>query len=183
MNSLMTAPTPTLPSGADEPSSEMTASSLSDLEREVIEIFVGLVRVLGIPKSVAEIYGLLFLSSEPLVLDTVVERLHISKGSASQGLRLLRSLGAVRLVYQPADRRDHYIAETEIKKLVSGFFREQVQPHLENGNLRLDRLQQMCDDRPANDPQNDFYRKRVGKLSQWHARGKELIPLMEGMLE
>ena len=41
-------------------------SSLSDLEVESIEMFINFLRLLGWPKSVGEIYGLLFVSAGPL---------------------------------------------------------------------------------------------------------------------
>jgi hypothetical protein len=53
------------------------------------------VQIFGVPKSVGQIYGLLYASPEPLSFSDIVVRLGISKGSASQGLRLLRSLGAI----------------------------------------------------------------------------------------
>jgi hypothetical protein len=28
-----------------------------------------------------------------------------------------------------------------------------------------------------------FYRARVGKLSQWHARGQAVLPLLTGLLD
>ena len=68
---------------------------LDPLERQVVDVFVDGVRVLGLPRSIGEIYGLLFISRTPLSLDDLVARLKISKGSASQGLRMLRNLGAV----------------------------------------------------------------------------------------
>ena len=54
-------------------------------------------QIFGVPKSVGQIYGLLYASPLPLGFSDIVERLEISKGSASQGLQLLRSLGAVKL--------------------------------------------------------------------------------------
>lgn len=59
--------------------------------------FSGVVQVFGVPKSVGQIYGLLYGTPEPLSFSDIVERLEISKGSASQGLQLLRSLGAVKV--------------------------------------------------------------------------------------
>jgi hypothetical protein len=55
------------------------------------------VHVFGVPKSVGQIYGLLYASPEPLSFSDIVERLEISKGSASQGLQFLRSLGAIKI--------------------------------------------------------------------------------------
>jgi len=54
-------------------------------------------RLFGLPPSVGRIYGLLYGSPKPLSFTDIVEQLEISKGSASQGLQFLRSLGAVRL--------------------------------------------------------------------------------------
>ncbi|MFN6016277.1 MAG: GbsR/MarR family transcriptional regulator, partial [Verrucomicrobiota bacterium] len=73
-----------------------TRQEIDSIEREVLAVFVDGVRVLGLPPSIGEIYGLLFISQAPLSLDDLVKRLKISKGSASQGLRTLKSLGAVR---------------------------------------------------------------------------------------
>ena len=64
-------------------------------ETECATFFSEVVQVFGVPKSVGQIYGLLFASPEPLSFSDIVERLDISKGSASQGLQLLRSLGAI----------------------------------------------------------------------------------------
>src|ERR1700689_637831 len=81
------------------------SSRLELVEVEVIHIFVQFAGVLGQPRSVAEIYGLLFASHQPLAMDTLIERLNLSKGSASQGLKYLQELGAVRTVYVAGDRR------------------------------------------------------------------------------
>ena len=59
--------------------------------------FSEVVQVFGVPKSVGQIFGLLYATPEPLSFSDIVERLEISKGSASQGLQLLRSLGAIKL--------------------------------------------------------------------------------------
>ena len=157
-------------------------SGLNPLEVAVIELFVSAVKMLGIPKSVAEIYGLLFLSNSPMPLDVIVERLSISKGSVSQGLKLLRGLGGVKVIYVAGDRRDHYVAETELKKLVSGFIRGEVQPRLESGESRLERLKEISQSLGENAETEEFYRARVGKLRQWHQRSSELMPLIGGLL-
>jgi DNA-binding transcriptional regulator GbsR (MarR family) len=78
---------------------------MDPLECQVVAMFVDGVRVLGLPRSIGEIYGLLFISQTGLSLDDIVQRIGISKGSASQGLRTLKSLGAVRETDGGADRR------------------------------------------------------------------------------
>ena len=58
-----------------------SVSRLTPMEVEVIELFVQFSRALGQPRSVAEIYGLLFVSHLPLTLQDLKERLNISLGS------------------------------------------------------------------------------------------------------
>ena len=103
-------------------------ASLSAIEVEVIDLFVSVMRLIGLPRSLGEIYGLLFISTLPLTLDDLVSRLQISKGSASQGPKTLRQIGAVKVTYVPGDRRDHFIAETELKRLAAGFIRPDAAP-------------------------------------------------------
>lgn len=77
----------------------MTAASISGkniaFEIECSDFFAEAMQVFGVPKSVGQIYGLLYASPRPLSFSGIVERLEISKGSASQGLQFLRSLGAI----------------------------------------------------------------------------------------
>ena len=160
---------------------EAPASALSSLERQVIDVFVDGVRVLGMPRSVGEIYGLLFISRQPLALDDLVARLGISKGSASQGLKTLRSLGAVQDQPVEGTRRMHYVAASDLKRLAGGFIREQVRPHLESGQLKVGRLQEAIVDQE--DPElRSFYNERVDKLEGWMKRGRMVLPMLQKIL-
>src|SRR2546421_11520943 len=100
---------------SDKPASSVGPAPLSPLETEIIDLFVQVSHLLGQPRSLAEIYGLLFISARPLAMDDLIERLQMSKGSASQGLKFLRSVGAVRPVYVPGERRVHYEAVAELR--------------------------------------------------------------------
>src|SRR5262249_58444748 len=124
---------------------------LSELEVEAIDLFIGLIKLLGMPKSVGELYGLLFVSPTPLPMETLMDRLDMSKGSASQGLKLLRSFGAVKTGYVAGDRRDHYLAEFDLSRFVTGFIKEELQPHLDSGLLRLQRMEELVAKSPAED--------------------------------
>lgn len=173
---------PVAPAARSSPSSDTDSTPLSPVEVNVIGLFVNAIKLLGMPKSVGEIYGLLFIAPDPLPLDALVTKLNISKGSASQGLKVLRAFGAVKQVYVAGDRRDHYAAETELKKLAAGFIREEIKSRLENGAGRLEQLKALSEQ--EEDPERgEFFRNRVEKLAQWHARSQSLMPLISGMLE
>lgn len=154
---------------------------IDPLEQQVIDFFADGVRVLGLPKSVGEIYGLLFISDGPLTLDDLVNRLAISKGSASQGLRTLKTLGAIREADSNGHRRTHYLPATELKRLAGGFIKEQIRPHLESGKTKIDQLSQAVED--IHDPERrKFARKRVEKLETWIRKSSHVLPVLQKLL-
>ena len=155
--------------------------SLSELEQQVIDVFVDGVKVLGMPKSLGEIYGLLFLSQHPLSLDDVVTKLSLSKGSASQGIRMLRELGAVKEANANGGRRTLYQPDVDLKRLVGGFIREQVRPHLESGKGKVNELLKVANQEDDKELKK-FYRVRLQKLEAWMSRGRIVLPLLQKLL-
>lgn len=147
---------------------------LSELEVEAIDLFIGLIKLLGMPKSVGELYGLLFVSPMPLPMETLMDRLHMSKGSASQGLKLLRSFGAVKTVYVAGDRRDHYVAEFDLSRFASNFIKGELQPHLDSGLERIQRMEQLVKDAPA--AERESAEARLARLRHWHEKGQAMVP-------
>jgi HTH-type transcriptional regulator, glycine betaine synthesis regulator len=151
------------------------------MERQVVDIFVDGVRVLGLPRSIGEIYGLLFISQTALSLDDFVQRLQISKGSASQGLRMLKELGAVRETPGGAERRTYYEPAIELKRLVGGFIREQVRPHLESGETKISHLAEKA--RQIDDPERKkFLSERIERLETWMRSGGRVLPILQKLL-
>lgn len=147
---------------------------LSAAEAEIIHFFVQLAASLSLPKSIGELFGVLFCAEVPLAFDEVVSRLGMSKGSASQGLRLLQKINAVTTVYVARDRRTFYKAETSIRKLVSGILNETVRPHLESSTEHLERIAEMLDGDPASN--SKVVRERVTSLKTWNHKAKRLLP-------
>ena len=159
----------------------MSASAnLSPLETEVINLFVHLARLLNCPKSVAEIYGLLFIAARPLATEEIIDRLSLSKGSASQGLKFLRGLGAVRLIYVAGRRSDHYEPELELRKLVGGFLKTKLEPQFETEDDRLTRIESFISQLPSSE--RERFSARLEKLRSWQMSGKRFLPLIRKFL-
>ncbi|MBG30842.1 MAG: hypothetical protein CMI31_12690 [Opitutae bacterium] len=153
-----------------------------ELELEAIDYFVRLMSLLGMPRSVGEIYGLLYFSTAPMPMDMVAARLGISIGSASQGLRTLRSLKAVKVTYVLGDRRDHYLAESEFRHLLSSFIKEEIMPHLESGKARIERMEEILG-RDGEDYDEAFCRLRIDKLKRLQKASFRLLPTLAGLLK
>jgi HTH-type transcriptional regulator, glycine betaine synthesis regulator len=149
---------------------------LEDAEIEVIHLFVQFARALGQPRSVAELYGLLFASEKPLDMEAMIERLNLSKGSASQGLKYLQDLGAVRTVYVAGNRRVHYEAVAELRKLAGRFLRQQILTYFEDNGHRLERLAVQTEHLSGG--QRKHMQERVKLLRRWDRAGRRLVPFV-----
>ena len=155
--------------------------NINDLEIESIDFFVRMMSMLGMPKSVGEIYGLLYFSPSALSMEHIVKHLGISIGSASQGLKTLRSLKAVRTSYVPGDRRDHYLAETEFRRLFSNFIKEEIMPHMDSAKERIERMEDSLP--PLSKDAEEFYKIRIEKLKRLTRAGGRLLPALAGLLK
>jgi DNA-binding transcriptional regulator GbsR (MarR family) len=147
---------------------------LSGLDIEAIEMFISFLKLIGLPKSVGEIYGLLFVATRPLSMEDLMDKLQISLGAASQGLKLLRSVGAVKVVYAPGERRDHYVADLELSKFATAFIKEELQPKLERALQRIERMEALAEEMDPKARRAAF--QRIDRLKHWMQRGQKLLP-------
>ncbi len=136
---------------------------------------------MGVPKSVGAIYGLLFASPAPLCFGDIVEKLRISKGSASQGLAFLRQSGAVRTAARPGDRREYFEPELGLRRLAGGLLQEKIQPLAQETRGSLQRLRAQAAD--AQGAQKTFQLKRIKQLETWHKQLGRVLPLIQILLK
>ena len=162
-------------------SNQTAQESNKDLEIESIDFFVRMMSMLGMPRSVGEIYGLLYFSEIPLSMDKICLKLGISAGSASQGLRTLRKLKAIKPTYIQGERKDHYVAETEFRRLFSNFIKEEILPHMDSADERIKRLEINME--KISEDKKEFYSIRIEKLKRLTRAGKRLLPALAGLLK
>ena len=155
-----------------------SAIELTRLEEESIDYFVSFVQMFGLPKSIGQIYGLLFVSPEALPMDSIQTRLGISKGSLSQGLSLLKDLGAVTSHSLEGDRREHYRADLQVSRITNHFFENRLEPRLQNGKRRLSLMLDLIDESLDGFDDSAEVRTRVAALQKWHKRGGSIIPMI-----
>jgi DNA-binding transcriptional regulator GbsR (MarR family) len=154
--------------------SRIQESSLSEIEIEAIEMFINFLKLIGLPKSVGEIYGLLFVSPRPVAMDMLMGRLGLSLGAASQGLKLLRTVGAVKVVYVPGDRRDHYLADLELSRFATSFLKEELKPRMDRALQRIERMESLAAGLEPAERKAAF--ERIERLKHWLERGRKMMP-------
>ena len=155
----------------------MAEGVLTPVRMEIVELCADTVQQLGLPRSVGQIYGAIYSSPRPLAFADVVTLLDISNGSVSQGLRFLRELGAIRLVDDPEGRREVFVAETELRKLLGGVLKHRFQEPLEAGARRLDALEERLIGEEESD--REFLEKRIGSMRNWHRKALHALPLLQ----
>lgn len=72
----------------------------------------------GVNRSVSQIHALLYLSDRPLNAEDLVDQLNLARSNVSTGVRELQSYGIVRRVHIEDDRRDHFVAESDLWEML-----------------------------------------------------------------
>jgi HTH-type transcriptional regulator, glycine betaine synthesis regulator len=149
-------------------------------EAAVVEFFVDAASTFGIPKSIAAIYGMVFASPSPVSFSEIESRLDLSKGSVSQGLRVLREVGAVREAESGDPRTTGYVPVLEMRRFVELLLEQRLQRQLAAGKGRLEALHRQLPAARAGEP--DVRRERLKQLEHWHGRARALLPIMRTFL-
>lgn len=99
----------------------------------------------GINRTMAEIQALLYLSSEPLCTDDIMERLQISRGNASMNLRGLVDWGLINRVHKRGDRKEYFTGQTDVWAMFETIARQrkkrEIEPVIETISDCLARLE------------------------------------------
>ncbi len=122
----------------------------------------------GFPKAMGAIYGVVYLSPEPISLDKLVEQVGVSKGAISTNVRQLERLGMVHKHLRVGDRKDYYLAETDFWKIARGILREREKQEFD---LALRAVGESLDMVKEADPSEAelaaFYQERLQGMKQF----------------
>lgn len=152
----------------------------------MIETGGTLFQLLGLPRSTGQIWGLLYISARPLSLDDLVEALSISKASASIGSRHLAAWGAVRRVWVPGDRRDHFELAGDLDEIVRAAYQELVRPKLDSSGKRLSSivagLEKELGSGMLSPEEHKLCSDRIRSLLRFQKKVQSIGPLAEKLL-
>ena len=152
----------------------------------MIEACGRLAQLFGLPRSIGQIYGLLYLSVKPLSLDDLVESLAISKASSSTGTRQIVAWGAVRQVWIPGDRRDYFEAVVDLGDLIHNSYSNFVRPRLTSSERRLtsmaDSLEEEFNQGVLTKEEYHLCQARLKNLSKIRTKIRRLVPVVEKFL-
>jgi len=96
---------------------------------------------LGLNRSVGQIYGLLYMSDKPLSLDTIVEKLKMSKGSVSLNIREMEKWEAVKKIWVNGTRKDFYEANPDFINIIYKRTKMRTEKILNNFNSAIEGIE------------------------------------------
>jgi len=173
--------TPVTTGGSMESSGRSEREPGAEWREQMVEFGVRGAAAFQLPKSVGQLFGLIFGSARPLCLDDCVDLLGISRGSASMGLNFLLEIGAIEVVeVQHSRRRTHYGPETSLRRLLTGILDAKIAPHLRSSMSRLDGLEVALESVPPED--HAILAARLKTLRSWRRKGATILPVVEKIL-
>jgi DNA-binding transcriptional regulator GbsR (MarR family) len=131
----------------------------------------------GINRTMAQVHALLFISSEPLCANDIMEALQISRGNVSMALRELIAWGIVSRMHIMGERREFYTTEKDVWKMFRIITRErkkrEVDPTIEVLRESVAELKDMPDS------EGQFEREQLESLLDFFETGAEIYSELE----
>jgi DNA-binding transcriptional regulator GbsR (MarR family) len=153
---------------------------------DMIETCGRVAQVLGLARSTGQIYGLLYLSTQPMCLDEIADTLRISKGSSSIGTRQLLSWNAIRQVWVHGNRKDYFEVDPDLLNLLRAAFQEFVKPRVNSSERRIKAFSATLSEdlRQGLITQEEYkiMADRLNRLSQMQRKVGSVLPLAEKLL-
>jgi DNA-binding transcriptional regulator GbsR (MarR family) len=136
---------------------------------EVAEIFGNIAAFWGFTRTQGRIYGLLFVSPEPVPQSELRDRLEISAGSASMTLASLLDWGVVHREGRM------YVAETDLWKAITGVMRRRERAEVESAIQRMSAVVQSLRDAGEHAPRLRFALERTQILLEFFELGRNFL--------
>ena len=152
---------------------------------ELVDVFGRMAQALSFPRSVGEIYGLLYLAPKPMSAPEISEALSISKGSVSTGTRQLLTLGFIRKVWLQEERKDYFEAVLELGNMVRTAYDQIFKVRAQNAERRLEDVTDTLADEKAELSPEEYalIKERLARLTKLQKRAKQFMPLLERLIK
>lgn len=118
----------------------------------------------GVNRSVSQVHALLYLSDRPLHAEEICETLGLARSNVSNALKELQGYAIVRRQHVSGDRRDHFVADTDLWDMLMKIVVERKKREIDPTLLVLSDLAAQLEGRkdvPAH------VRERIGRMHEF----------------
>lgn len=164
--------------------SESVTQTLWPSEVIVSDVIGRLIEFWGFKRNLGRIWAVLYLSPEALSAEDLRHSLKLSSGAVSMSLGELLRWGIVRRVWVQGERRDFYVAEVQLWKMISRVFSEREKAEIDaaieafqEALAALERQKQSLkkSDGPRALERIELQKQRIGQLLDLAKLGKKLL--------
>lgn len=164
----------------------MKTQKLSPTKHNLADQAGRLFQRVGLPRSMGQIYGLLYMSMEPMSLTDIGHALGISKACVSTGTRQLAGMGVIKQVWVPGERREFYESVGDISEILRSVYQKFFRPRVGATGRSLSAILQEIDkDRISgrvSEEEAKFSRTRMESLVRLQQKIEKLAPMAEALL-
>lgn len=157
----------------------MRGEELWRSEELVSEALGRLIEFWGFKRNMGRLWGVLYLSPDPLDAPSLQARLGLSSGSVSMTLSELQRWRVVRKVHVAGKRRDHFEAERNLWRMISRVFREremvEILEAIDAMEEALAYLEAKAEAAPELAERASFQRARIASLLRLARLGRDLL--------
>lgn len=151
--------------------------STLEAELEVAEMVGRLMHFWGFKRPMGRMWTILYLNPQPMSAADLAASLKMSAGGVSMALAELEKWGCVVRTWIPGDRRDYFVAEDDIWKMVKRVLGERelalVRDFAETLTAAKRSVETAEDGTPAADL--SYKRQRLERLASWTTTGEALL--------
>jgi DNA-binding transcriptional regulator GbsR (MarR family) len=155
-------------------------SELWPSEKLVSDAIGRLIEFWGFKRNMGRVWAVLYLSETPLTAKDLQERLSLSVGAVSMTVSALERWSVVKKVWIEGDRRDHFVAEGNLWRMISRVLAEREKvviidaiDELEKALAHVEERQKARD--PAERARARLQRDRIKQLLELARLGRSLL--------
>ena len=147
----------------------------------VSDVVGRLIEFWGFKRNMGRVWSVLYLSPDPQSAEDLRQLLKLSSGAVSMTLNELLRWGVVRRVWVQGERRDYFVAEVQLWKMISRVFNEREKAEIdaaidafEEAIASLERVRATKHD-PKTLARIELQKQRIGQLLELARLGKRLL--------
>jgi len=150
---------------------------VKEVRDEIIDSFEHSAEIYGLNRSYGRLYGILFLSGEPVSLDELVEESGYAKSTVSTAMKQMEQL---HLVYRRSvsgeGKKAFYEAESHFWRVVQEFLRREVQHEIRIMTQTLESAE--ADLEAIDGDEADYDLERIRSLKQTYEQSQALVDVL-----
>jgi len=140
---------------------EASPTALSDAELMVSDGVGRLMEFWGFKRNMGRVWAVMYLSPTPLTAAELKDVLQISSGAVSMTIAELMRWGVVKKVWVQGERKDFFVAETALWRMISRVLGERERAEIASAVESFEQAIATLDARSKSERTNDEQRARI----------------------